>query len=60
MKEGLYINPYLNNIDKADIEEYLKKIENSKNEIKLIDLIKRCKKILNLNKNDEYVKRKQN
>ena len=65
MKEGGYINPYLNNIDKVDREEYIKKIENSKNKIKLIDLIKRSRKfsqdpkILNLLKNDEYVRRKQ-
>ena len=65
MKEGGYINPYLNNNDKVDREEYIKKIENSKNKIKLIDLIKRSRKfsqdpkILNLLKNDEYVRRKQ-
>ncbi len=65
MREGGYINPYLNNIDKVDREEYLKKIENSKNKIKLIDFIKSSRKFsqdpkyLNLIKNEQYTRRKK-
>ena len=64
MKEGGYINPFLNNIDKVDREEYLKKIENSKSKIKFIDFIKSSRKIsqnpkfLSLIKNDDYVRKR--
>ena len=64
MKEGGYINRFLNNIDKVDREEYLKKIENSKKKIKLIDFIKCSRKIsqdpkfLSLIKNDEYIRKR--
>lgn len=65
MKEGGYINPFLNNIDKVDREEYLKKIDNSQKKIKLIDFIKKSRKIsqnpkiLNLIKNDDYVRKRK-
>ena len=65
MKEGGYFNPYLNNIAKVDREEYIKKIEESKKKIKLLDLIKSSgkisqdPKILNLIRNDEYVRKRQ-
>ena len=65
MREGGYINPFLKNIDKVDREEYIKKIDNSKNKIHLIDLIKSSRKysqdpkLLSLIKNDYYVRRKK-
>ena len=65
MKEGGYINPYLKHIVNCDREEYLKKIENSKNKIKLIDYIKSSRKFsqdpkyYNLIKNEDYIRRKK-
>lgn len=65
MKEGGYRNPFLNNIENIDREEYLKKIENSKKKIKLIDFIKSSRKtsqdpnILNLIKNDQYIRKRK-
>ena len=65
MNEGGYINPFLNNIENVDREEYLKKIENSKKKIKLIDLIKSSRKtsqdtnILSLIKNDQYIRKRK-
>lgn len=65
MKEGGYINPFLNNIVKVDREEYIKKIDNCKKKIKLIDTIKCSRKIsqdpkiLSLIKNDEHIRKRQ-
>ena len=65
MREGGYINPHLKNIEGVDREEYIKKIDNSKNKIHLIDLLKSSRKysqdpkLLRLIKNDYYVRRKK-
>ena len=44
MKEGGYINPFLNEILKVDREEFFKKIEETGKKIKMIDVIKNSRK----------------
>ena len=65
MKEGGYKNPFLNEVDKIDREEYYKKMQETCKKIKLIDIIKSSRKYsqnpeyLNLINNDSYAKRKK-
>jgi len=65
MKEGGYINPFLNEILKVDREEFFKKIEETGKKIKMIDVIKNSRKYsqdpkyLNLINNDDYNKKKR-
>ena len=64
MKEGGYINPFLNEILKVDREEFFKKIEETGKKIRMIDVIKNSRKYsqdpkyFSLINNDEYYKSK--
>ena len=65
IKEGGYMNPFLNEVLKVDREEYYKKIEEVGKKIKLIDIIKSSRKYsqdpkyLSLINNDDYTNKKK-
>ena len=65
MKEGGYMNPFLNEILKVDREEFFKKIEETGKKIRMIDVIKNSRKYsqdpkyLNLINNDDFNKKKR-
>ena len=65
MREGGYINPHLKNICRVDREKYIKQIDNSKNKIHLLDLVKSSRKysqdpkLLRLINNDYYERKKK-
>ena len=44
IKEGGYMNPFMNEVLKVDREEYLKKMQEIGKKIKLIDIIKSSRK----------------
>ena len=64
IKEGGYMNPFLNEVLKVDRDEYFKKMQEIGKKIKLIDVIKSSRKYsqdpkyFSLINNDEYYKSK--
>lgn len=66
IKEGGYMNPFLNEVLKVDRDEYFKKMQEIGKKIKLIDVIKSSRKYsqdpkyFSLINNDEYPLEKKN